>query len=254
MKVLLATSTEDFDPTEVAIPWKVLSEAGVEVHFATDTGTPGKPDPIMLSGENLGMLKGTLIARKDAQDACKELQNDPLFQNPISYEDVDITAYDGLILPGGHAKQVRPYLESKSLQSAIVGFFNSQKPVAAICHGVVAAARAVDPATGKSVLYGRTTTALLNRQERLAYRLTKHRVGDYYLTYPVTVEDEVTAALQNPSDFKQGPLPLFRDSADNMGRGFTHRDGNYISARWPGDVYNFSHGFLEMLFEQTGKM
>jgi len=31
MKVLIATSTTDFDPTEVAVPWKILHEAGVDV-------------------------------------------------------------------------------------------------------------------------------------------------------------------------------------------------------------------------------
>ena len=247
MKVLIATSTKGFDPSEVAIPWKILTKAGIDVHFATDTGEVASPDPIMLSGKGLGLLKRSLIARKDARDACAQLLKDSRFMRPMSYEAIKIKKFDGLILPGGHSKDVRPFLESKVLQSAIVAFFNAPKPVGAICHGVVAAARAIDPATGKSVLFGRQTTALLNRQELLAYRLTKRRMGDYYLTYPVTVEDEVTAALQDPGDFKQGPVPLFRDSPSQMARGFTHRDGRYISARWPGDVYRFSTEYLAML-------
>lgn len=249
MKVLIATSSRGFDPSEVAIPWLILSDAGIEVEFATDTGKAGSPDPIMLSGQGLGPLKKSLIARKDAQQACVALVKDKRFLRPLRYKDIDQSQYDGLLLPGGHAKEVRHYLESKKLQKGIVEFFNAEKPVGAICHGVVAAARAIDPATGKSVLHGRKTTALLNRQELLAYRLTKKRVGDYYLTYPVTVEDEVTAALQNPDDFIKGPVPLFRDSPTHMKRGFTVRDGNYLSSRWPGDVYNFSNAFLEMLRE-----
>lgn len=250
MKALIATSTRGFDPTEVAIPWQVLTEAGVEVHFATDTGKAGSPDPIMLSGKGLGPLKKSLIARKDAQRACTALLQDKRFQKPMRYKDINPDIFDGLVLPGGHAKEVRHYLESKHLQAAVVRFFNSLKPVAAICHGVIVAARAIDPATGKSVLHGRKTTALLNRQELLAHRLTKRRVGDYYLTYPVTVEDEVTASLQSPDDFKKGPLPLFRDSPSHMERGFTVQDGTYLSARWPGDIYNFSTQFLKMLQAQ----
>ncbi|HIP22661.1 MAG TPA: hypothetical protein EYG79_03555, partial [Rhodobacteraceae bacterium] len=76
MKALIAIPTQGFDPSEVAIPWKILHEAGVEIHFATDTGAQGSPDPIMLSGEGLGPFKRALIARKDAQDACTELLND----------------------------------------------------------------------------------------------------------------------------------------------------------------------------------
>jgi len=251
MKALIAIPTQGFDPSEVAIPWKILHEAGVEIHFATDTGAQGSPDPIMLSGEGLGPFKRALIARKDAQDACTELLNDPLFQNPTDYVAIDPDHFDGLFLPGGHAKEVKPYLESKTLQAAIVAFFKAGKPVAAICHGTLAAARAIDPETGKSILYGRTTTGLLKRQELTGYNMTKRWMGDYYLTYPVTTEDEITAALQNPEDFIHGPLPVRRDSPDHMARGFTQQDGNYLSARWPGDAYNLANDFLEMLQDTT---
>jgi len=247
MKVLIATSTHGFDPTEVAIPWKILTRAGIKVYFATDTGTVGAPDPIMLSGAGLGALKKALIARKEARAACAELLLDKTFRRPLGYGKIDVAGFDGLILPGGHAKQVRPYLESKTLQAAIVAFFAADKPVGAVCHGVVAAARAIEPVTGKSVLHGRKTTALLNRQERMGYNLTKRKMGDYYLTYPVTVQNEVTAALATPDDFIKGPLPLFRDSPAKMGRGFSVVDGRYISARWPGDIYNFATGFLQLL-------
>ncbi len=247
MKALIATSTHGFDPSEVAIPWKILRDAGIGVRFATDTGTPGQPDPIMLTGEGLGPFSRALIARKDAQTACALVRQDPYFRQPLSYEAIDPADFDGLILPGGHAKEVRPYLESRTLQAAIVGFFKAGKPVAAICHGVIAAARAIDPESGKSILHGRRTTALLKRQERAGYRLTKKWMGDYYLTYPVTVEDEVTAALARPQDFIHGPPPLLRDSPAHMARGFACRDGQYLSARWPGDVYTFATGFLEML-------
>jgi len=71
---------------------------------------------------------------------------------------------------------------------------------------------------------------------------------DYYLTYPeMTVEDEVRAALSDGDNFISGPQPILRDSIDHLGRGFVVRDRNYLSARWPGDVYNLSLRFEEML-------
>ena len=48
-----------------------------------------------------------------------------------------------MILPGGHAKSVKQYLEDKALQRFVADFFDhvdnsgKHKPVAAICHGVV---------------------------------------------------------------------------------------------------------------------
>lgn len=247
MAVLIATSTTDFDPTEVAVPWQVLSAAGIEVRFATCTGRAGAADARMLEGNGLGLLKPLLIAQKPARDAYGMMLQDAAFQNPMSYDDIVPAKFEALLLPGGHAKGIIPYLESDVLQQAIAAFFTCDKPVGAICHGVVAACRAVDPETGRSVLHGRKTTALLRRQERLAYGLTRRKLGDYYLTYPVTVQDEVTGALATPDDFIAGPTPLLRDTPTHLGRGFTVRDGNYLSARWPGDTYRFSTEFLAMV-------
>lgn len=251
MAVLIATSTFDFDPTEVAVPWQVLSDAGVQMQFSTDSGQAGAADARMLDGNGLGLLKPLLIAQRSARAAYDDLLRDAAFQNPIGYDDIRVEDFDALVLPGGHAKGIIPYLESEVLQRAVAGFFAAGKPVGAICHGVVAACRAIDPDTGRSVLHGRKTTALLRRQERLAYHLTRRNLGDYYLTYPVTVQDEVTAALAAPDDFVEGPMPLLRDNPQKLGRGFALQDGNYLSARWPGDVYRFSTAFLEMLQEQT---
>ncbi|NOX72999.1 MAG: hypothetical protein GXP03_05065 [Alphaproteobacteria bacterium] len=246
-RVLIAISTTDFDPTEVSVPWRILRAVGHEVQFATDTGRAGQADTRMLSGVGFGWLKSLLIARPDAQTDYRAMLLDPAFQNPLPYDAIKTGDFDGLVLPGGHAKGMLPYLESKVLQSAIAAFFAADKPVGAICHGVVAACRAVDPNTGKSVLFGRKTTALLNRQELLAWRLTKRKHGDYFRTYRETVEDEVTACLQSPADFIQGPTPLLRDDATHLERGFTQRDGNYLSARWPGDAHRFATEFLKML-------
>lgn len=253
MNVLMAIGERDFDPTEVAIPWKVLSNAGVQVHFATTGGGVGRADPRMLSGDDLGIWKRFMAARGDARDAYAHLTCNSLFQKPLSFAELgtglDLTEIDGLILPGGHAKGMIPYLESRQLQDFIARFFATGKPVGAICHGVIAVCRARNAETGLSVLHGLKTTALLRRQELLAWRLTRRKLGDYYRTYPVTVQDEVTAALAAPGDFVEGPTPVFRDSPDKLNRGFTLRDGQYLSARWPGDAYKFATDFLNMLEE-----
>jgi protease I len=69
--------------------------------------------------------------------------------------------FDGLVLPGGHDKGVKEYLESKTLQQQVVAFFNATKPVGAICHGVVLAARSIDPVSNQSVLFDYKTTSLI---------------------------------------------------------------------------------------------
>ncbi|RLD73444.1 MAG: hypothetical protein DRJ10_17830, partial [Bacteroidetes bacterium] len=89
---------------------------------------------------------------------------------------------------------------------------------------------------------------LLKSQELLAYNMTKLWMKDYYLTYPeITVEDEVTSVLSDSSNFLKGSSPLFRDNFTHLKRGFIVKDRNYISARWPGDIYNFSLEFIKMI-------
>ena len=41
--VLMPLPAADFDPTEVAVTWQVLSAAGHDVVFATPSGQPGRP-------------------------------------------------------------------------------------------------------------------------------------------------------------------------------------------------------------------
>ncbi len=230
-----------FDPTEVAIPWKILSERDIAVVFATPGGMQGAADKLMLTGDSLGVWKSLLKARSDAVAAYGEMLNDASFCNPQSYSSVQEVDFDALYLPGGHDKAVKEYLESEVVQTLISDFFAAEKPVAAICHGVLAVARSVDPNTGKPVIYNFKTTALLRSQEMTAYHLTRLWMGDYYLTYPgTTVEDEVKAALADQQNFIIGPSPVLRDSMSHLQRGFVVTDRNYLSARWPGDVYSLS--------------
>jgi putative intracellular protease/amidase len=90
--------------------------------------------------------------------------------------------------------------------------------------------------------------------ERTAYYSTGWRLGRYYRTYPAYVEDEVRAALTNPAaQFRRGPLTLTaRGTATDDGPAFVVQDGNYLSARWPGDAYLFARRFLGMLKAPNG--
>jgi protease I len=243
--VLMPLPRSDFDPTETGVPWRVLSERGHRLVFATPDGKAGAADPEMLTGKGLGIFAPLLKADQNGRSAYEAMARDPAFARPMRYDDVHESEFDALLLPGGHAKGMRPYLESAVLKLTVSSFFARQKPVGAICHGVLLAARSRDG--GKSVLFGRKTTALTRRMELGAWALTYLYHGDYYRTYKVPVEDEVKAALAGPEDFIAGPSSLKRDAPDRLDLGFTLRDGNYLSARWPGDAHRFAIDFAAML-------
>ena len=108
-------------------------------------------------------------------------------------------------------------------------------------------ARTIDPATGTSVLRDRRSTCLPKYLERGAYYATAWRRGRYYRTYPSYVEDEVRQALGDPDRFERGPRTLTRGTETDDTHAFTVLDGNYLSARWPGDAYLFARRFHELL-------
>lgn len=243
--VLCPLPDRDFDVTEVAVPWKLLTDAGHRVVFATETGAVPRCDPLLLTG----VVFGKLGAEPEAVRWYHELEQRAAFEAPLRWAELAVADFDALLLPGGHAPGMTQYLGSHELAAQAVRFWRLDRPVAAICHGVLVLARAVDDATGQSVLYERATTCLPKYMEALAYGLTFWKLGRYYRTYPEYVEDEVRQSLRNPGEqFVRGPLTLgARGTAADDGPAFVVEDGRYVSARWPGDAYLFARALLERL-------
>lgn len=284
MNILLPLPRSDYDPSEAAIAWAALTAAGHTVTFATPDGRPAQADPVMLSGCGLdvwGRVPGLarvpllgLLVRADARarSAHAAMTASAAFAAPVRYDAIDATAFDALMLPGGHARGVREYLESATLQRVVAAFFDADKPVAAVCHGVVLAARSVSARTGRSVLHGLRTTALTWSLERSAWNLSRWGGRwwdrDYYRTYveapgePAgfrSVQAEVTRALADPAHFCDVPPDapqrrrktdgLHRDTPTDASPAFVVRDRRYVSARWPGDMHTLAAEFLRVLAE-----
>lgn len=241
-KILFPLPDRDFDVTEVAVPWKLLVEAGHHVVFATEAGATPACDPLLITG----VVFGALGARPEPIAFYRELEGAPDFVRPRPWADCRAEDFDALFLAGGHAPGMRQYLGSEVVQRLTAAFFATPKPIAAICHGVLVAARA---RTGEhSVLHGLRTTCLPKYMERSAYLATFWRRGRYYRTYPAYVEDEVRGALARPEDFERGPRALFaRGTRDDDGPAFVVEDGRYVSGRWPGDAYLIAKKLLERL-------
>jgi putative intracellular protease/amidase len=282
--VLIPIPDRDFDPTEVAVSWQVLTRDGHRVVFATQSGAPAAADDIMVTGRGLdfwsaipGLGRITVVGRflranADARKAYAEMLQSAEYRHPVAWTHTMLDGIDGLLLPGGHRPRgMRSYIDSSILQRLVVEAFNRGLLVAAICHGVLLAARSIDPATGHSVLYDRRTTALTWKFERSAWRiarLTRFWDPDYYRTYPeepgqptgyMSVQSEVTRALKDPNDFcdvvpgsahwRTKSSGLARDTATDARPAYVVDDGTYVSARWPGD----SHTFATTLSQKLGR-
>jgi putative intracellular protease/amidase len=281
-QILIPIPARDFDPTEAAVSWQVLRSLGHTVSFATPEGETAQADEMMVSGRGLDWwgfipvlrrfpLLGLLMrADRNGRRAYAAMMDDPRFKAPLKWADIDADKFDGLLLPGGHrARGMRPYLESAILQRVVTKFFEADKPVSAICHGVLLIARSISKTTGKSVLYGRKTTALTWAMERAAAlvgRMTRFWDPFYYRTYRenagqspgyMSVQAEVTRALEKPADFldvakgsihyRKKTSGLHRDTVSDSSPAFVVQDRNYVSARWPGDVHTFAKTFAAVV-------
>src|SRR6476660_2797102 len=111
-KVLVPLPDKDFDVTEVAVPWRLLRDAGHEVVFATETGATPACDPLLITG----VVFGKLGARPEPIAFYRELEADPSFQSPKRWSDCRAADFDALFLAGGHAPGMRQYLGSTDVQ------------------------------------------------------------------------------------------------------------------------------------------
>jgi putative intracellular protease/amidase len=273
--VLIPIPDTDFDPTEVAISWQVLTVQGHDVVFSTESGEQAVGDDIMLTGRGLdfwsnvpGLGRASVVGRilranRDARTAYARMLVSSEYRQPAAWANTDLEDVDCLLLPGGHrARGMRRYIESDVLQRLVCEAFHREILVAAICHGVLLAARTVDPVTSRSVLYGRKTTALTWELERRAWRITRVTRcwdPDYYRTYVekpgdpsgyMSVQADVTRVLQRADHFRDVEVGstdwrlktsgIMRDSASNARPAFVVDDGDYVSARWPGDAHTFA--------------
>lgn len=233
-KILIPLPNNDFDLTEVAVPWKLFKQKGYEVVFATEQGNRAYCDPKLITG----VIFGQLGADKEAIGYYREMEQSHEFLHPIKYSDIQVADYDLLHLPGGHAPGMRQYLESALLQQRVLEFFKLNKPVGSICHGAVVLARTIDSATGKSVVYNYRLTGLIKSLERLAYYITFWKLGKYYRTYPAYVEDEVKSVLNDPNNFQHG---------EGDYKPYVCVDRNLITARWPKDAFVYAEKLIETL-------
>ena len=108
---ILILATDGFEESELTVPQSKLSQAGATVTVAAPQSRQSK-----------GTIRGW-----DKTDWGKDVSVD------TDLEQVDPSAYDALVLPGGQINPDKLRLEPKALE-VIKTFLTSGKVVAAICH------------------------------------------------------------------------------------------------------------------------
>lgn len=152
-----ATMGEPDKPTglwfeELATPYYAFVDAGASVTLASIKGGPAPIDPrsVKARGENEDSVDRFLGEGK-ASDALEAT-------TPV--EDVDISTYDAVFLPGGHGT-MWDLPQSTALDAA----WAQGKVIAAVCHGPAGLVNVKDE-TGAPLVRGRRITGFTDSEER----------------------------------------------------------------------------------------
>ncbi|RPA99599.1 hypothetical protein L873DRAFT_1827962 [Choiromyces venosus 120613-1] len=274
-KVVIILADRGQDPTEVAIPWKKFRDGGWEITFATENGNVAKADERLLAN---GLFAAFLGASKEAIAAYRQMADCEAHRNPLAWskQGFSLVPYgrakpqNAVLLPGGHDKPIRQYLDSEPLhlllreywplvkrsRDAIMGNEPS-RVIGAICHGVVALSNATHPPAsgskelkGPSLLHDVETSTLPYWMEQAAWVASQAWfLGGYYKTYGASrsCASDVSKVLNKKEQYKCGPLSQSP---------FAHVDPNYhyVSARFPGDAWLFAEKIMEEVQQCRNKM
>lgn len=119
MKKLLMLVGDYVEDYEVMVPFQALSMLGYQV----DTVCPDK---------KVGDVVRTSIHDFEGDQTYSEKPGHN-FSLTADFDEIDVNEYEGLVIPGGRAPE---YLRlNPTVIEIVIHFFDTNKPIAAICHG-----------------------------------------------------------------------------------------------------------------------
>lgn len=135
---------------EFAVPYLTFKEAGYSITVASPKGGVSTIDPSSILCEN-----------PTEWDASKEIldKTESLFE-------VDYQNYDAIFLPGGHGPMF-DLAKDVHLGQILGYFYESNKLIGAICHGVAGFITA-KKADGSPLIQNKILTCFTNQEERIA--------------------------------------------------------------------------------------
>ena len=146
---------------EFATPYYVLSDAGAQITIASPEG--GQPPVDPKSEVTEAQTPSTLRFFKDITAVDK-------VANSYKLSDIDPEDFDALFYPGGHGPLWDLATDKTSIK-LIEDFYNTQKPIAFVCH-VPASLVNVKAENGQPLVKGKKLTGFSDTEEE-AVGLTK---------------------------------------------------------------------------------
>jgi putative intracellular protease/amidase len=142
---------------ELVVSHQTLLDAGHTVHIATPGGKKPTVDEVSLAAESAGGQDRADSFRRYIESLDAELSN------PLVLADVDASAYDAVVMPGGHGPMADLYRDA-ALGRLLTAVNTAGKIIAPFCHGPAALLSATDD-DGTFTFAGRRLTVFTNEEE-----------------------------------------------------------------------------------------
>ncbi len=225
MKILMVLTSHDqlgntgrktgFWLEEFAAPYFVFKDAGVELTLASPKGGQPPIDPKSDSPENQTPAMERFKQDQSAQKALSKT---------VKLADMRAEDFDTIFYSGGHGP-MWDLVDNPDSIALIESFYNSGKPVAAVCHSSAVFHRVMYK--GAPLVKGKRVTGFTNGEEE-AVHLTK--------VVPFLVEDElkrVGGRYEKAADWES----------------FAITDGRLVTGQNPASSTAAAHALLELVMQ-----
>lgn len=140
--------------SEVAEPYFIFMNKGIEVTVASPKGGEVPIDPASLEGAHENPILKLFL--EDKMDILK---------HTVSLDKIDFHQYDAVLYPGGHGL-LWDLSQDKTNAKLISDFFNHGKIVASLCTGSAALLSGINDKTGESIVKNRAVTGLSDSEQK----------------------------------------------------------------------------------------
>ncbi len=164
-----------FWAAELTHPLHVFQEAGYEVELASNEG-----EKIVMDAYSDPTDDSQYSAHDVISLGYMQLDwFDKMLANTKKLTEVDINDYDAIFLVGGQGPMYT-FRGNEALENLFAGFYEAEKPSAAVCHSTTLLLEA-KKSNGELIVKGKTWTGFANAEEEYADQAVGQKIQPYWI-------------------------------------------------------------------------
>ncbi len=157
-EILVVASNYGVWAEELQAPWDALRQAGHRLTLATPMGKKPLPLAVSVDPDFVDPIQSYRVNPPEVCERVKQLVAGTEWDNPVRLRDMSMHNFDALVMAGGLGADL-DLANNPALHRLILEAVAADKLVCAMCFAVAALVFTRDPATHRSIVYGKKITA-----------------------------------------------------------------------------------------------